>query len=89
MCRNKKEREGERERDHQPERNPMSNSEAGLVTDKAGNCEQFHSGAWETGAQRGGCDPFGTGSAGLAYFHMLRGQTPGSPPECSPVLRDL
>lgn len=42
MCRNKKERVGERERDHQPERNPMSCSEAGPVTDKAINCEQFH-----------------------------------------------
>lgn len=40
MCGNEKEREGER--DHQPERNPMSDREAGLVTDKAVNCEQFH-----------------------------------------------
>lgn len=40
MCGNKKERG--RERDYQPERNPMSNREAGLVTDKAVNCEQFH-----------------------------------------------
>ena len=62
----------------------MSNREAGLGTDKTVNCEQFHQGAWETCAQRGGCDPFGTGSAGLAYFNILLGQTPGLPHECKP-----
>lgn len=67
----------------------MSNREAGLVTDKAVNCEQLHTGAWETPAHGGGCDPFGTGRAGLAYFGGLDDQTPGSPRECSPVLRDL
>lgn len=66
----------------------MSHGEAGLVTDKAINCEQFHSGAWETRAQRGGRDPFGTGGAGLAYFSLRRGPTPGLPPAGSPVLRD-
>lgn len=46
-------------------------------------------GAWETAAQRGGCDPFGTGSVGGAYSSILDDQTPGSPPERSPVLGDL
>ena len=65
----------------------MSHSEARLVTDKAVNCEQFHSGAWETRAQTGGCDPFGTGSAGLASFALRRCPAPGLPPVRSPVLR--
>lgn len=87
----REEKWGERKRDtdHQPARNTMSGREAGLVTDKAVNCERFHTGAWETPAQRGGCDPFGAGCAGVGYFGSLHDQTPGSPHGCSPVLRDV
>lgn len=56
---------------------PHPTERLGLEADKAANCEQFHQGAWETQAQRGGCDPSGTSRAGLAYFSTLDGQTPG------------
>jgi len=46
-------RVGRRERVLQTERKPLSGGEAGLETDKAGNCEPVHAGAWETGQHRG------------------------------------